>query len=288
MLGSLTARGRRQPRKRRFIVLKGAFALAAAVFGVMVGLQLTLYSSVAGKTGTPHSREALFALLQPVALSNCELQRFGEAHDGGYLMCANLLQDVQAGYSYGISGYDQWGCDVSTRRNVPVHQYDCFNTTVPACPTGRTNFHAECVGDTSTTTDGRRFDTIANQLQKNGDAAKRIVLKIDVEGAEWRSFLSTPDETLAQIDQLAVEFHGIEDQQSIAVVERLKKFFEVAHIHYNNASCLDAVAPFPSWAYEVLFVSKRLAVVDSSRKPSGVHPLDARNIPFFRDCQATP
>ncbi|MFL5609193.1 MAG: hypothetical protein ACJ78G_00630 [Gemmatimonadaceae bacterium] len=275
-------------RKRRFIFLKAAFAVVAAAFGVLVGLRLTFFASVEGKTGTPHSRETLFALLQPVALSNCELQRFGEAHDGGYLMCANLLQDVQAGYSYGISGYDQWGCDVSTRRKVPVHQYDCFNTTVPACPAGHTNFHAECVGDVSATRDGRLFDTIANQLQKNGDASKRIVLKIDVEGAEWSSFLAAPDETLLQIDQLAVEFHGIEDQQSVAVVQRLKKFFEVAHIHYNNASCLDAMAPFPSWAYEVLFVSKRLAVVDPSRKLSGVHPLDARNIPFYRDCQATP
>jgi hypothetical protein len=275
-------------RKRRFVFLKGAFALLAAVFGVLVGFRLTFFASVEGKTGTPHSREALFALLQPVTLTNCELQRFGEAHDGGYLMCANLLQDVQAGYSYGISGYDQWGCDVSTRRKVPVHQYDCFNTTVPACPTGTTNFHAECVGDVSTAKDGRRFDTIADQLQKNGDGSKRIVLKIDVEGAEWSSFLAAPDETLSQIDQLAVEFHGIEDPRSLAVVQRLKKFFEVAHIHYNNASCLDAMAPFPAWAYEVLFVSKRLAVVDPSRKPPALHPLDAKNIPFYRDCQATP
>ena len=27
---------------------------------------------------------------------------------------------VKAAYSYGISGYDQWGCDVSTRLAVPV------------------------------------------------------------------------------------------------------------------------------------------------------------------------
>ena len=60
-------------------------------------------------------------MLRPVALSNCRLERFGEAHDGGYLMCGNLLENVQAGYSYGIDGYDQWGCDISTKRNVTVH-----------------------------------------------------------------------------------------------------------------------------------------------------------------------
>src|ERR1700677_3245376 len=58
-------------------------------------------------------RRAYFEMLQPVALSNCQVERFGEANDGGYLMCGNLLGKVQSGYSYGISGYDGWGCDVS-------------------------------------------------------------------------------------------------------------------------------------------------------------------------------
>ena len=111
------------------------------------------------------------------------------------------------------------------------------------------------------------------------------MLKIDVEGAEWSSLRSAPDEILGQIDQMAVEFHGIEGQQSVAVVERLKKFFEVAHIHFNNASCIRGMEPFPAWAYEVLFVSKRLAVVDRSRKASGLEAVDARNVPYFLDCQ---
>ena len=263
-----------------------AASVFAAILGVAIGIQVTLYSSVSGTTGTPHSRQALFAMLQPVALSNCQLERFGETHDGGYLMCGNLLESVEAGYSYGISGYDKWGCDISTKRKVAVHQYDCFDTTVPACPAGRTTFHAECVGDTKNIQDGRPFDTIPNQLARNGDAAKRIVLKIDVEGAEWSSFLATPDETFARIDQMAVEFHGIQDEKSLAVVQRLKTFFEVAHVHFNNASCIRGMSPFPSWAYEVLFVNKRIAVVDPAGKAAALHPLDAKNIPVLPDCPA--
>jgi hypothetical protein len=240
-------------------------------------------------------RQALFDMVQPVALSNCQLERFGERNDGGYLMCANLLDAVQAGYSYGINGYDKWGCDISTRSKVPVHQYDCFNTDVPSCRSGQTVFHAECVGDTTATIDGRLFDTVKNQFAKNGDAAKRVVMKIDVEGAEWPTFLAMPDETLAQIDQLSVEFHWeedaklgwIDDARYLQAVERIKRFFEVAHIHYNNASCIGDLKPFPSWAFEVLFVSKRLAVVDPSRKPAGAHPQDARNNASLPDCQVS-
>ena len=176
-----------------------------------------------------------------------------------------------------------------------MHQYDCFNPTQPACPDGKTVFHLECVGPTMTTVEGRDFDTIENQFTKNGDAGKRIVLKIDVEGAEWDSLLSTPDEVLQRIDQMAVEFHWelensrwVQQERYIRLVRRLKQFFEIAHIHFNNASCLEALEPFPTWAYEVLFVSKRLAVVEPSRQAGGLHPLDAPNNPAFEDCQPTP
>ena len=241
------------------------------------------------------SRQALFEMLQPVALSNCRLERFGEKNDGGYLVCANLLDAVQAGYSYGINGYDEWGCDISKAAGVPVHQYDCFNTDRPSCWRGTTIFHEECVGPRTETLGGRLFDSVQNQFAKNGDGTKRIVMKIDVEGAEWDTFLAMPDETFAQIDQMSVEFHWeedprigwVQDERYQHAVQRLKQFFEVAHIHYNNASCIGDLAPFPSWAYEVLFVSKRLAVVDPTRNAGGLHPHDARNNPSLPDCQPT-
>lgn len=237
-------------------------------------------------TAPPDQRQAIYDLLQPVALRNCQFERFGEARDGGYLMCANLLNRVEVAYSYGIGGYDKWGCDVSTRRDVAVHQYDCFELTEPSCSTGRAVFHAECVGPARSRQEGRLFDTLAHQFEANGDTSKRIALKIDVEGAEWDTFLSAPADVLSQIDQLAVEFHGFETDTSLAVIERLVRVFEVVHVHYNNFSCLSTgFEPFPAWAYEVTFVNKDLAVVDPSATAERVHPLDARNDALLLDCQ---
>ena len=237
--------------------------------------------------GSPQIRQQLFDALRPVVLSKCRLQRFGEANDGGYLLCANLLAGARAGYSYGIDGYDQWGCDVSTRLHVPVHEYDCFNPKVPVCQTGRTIFHSECVGIGPASEDGRLFDSVAGQLTKNGDAARHVVMKMDVEGAEWDSLLALPDEMLERIDQLTIELHGVGDEKYVRVVQRLKRLFHVAHIHFNNFSCRTGLDPFPSWAYEVLFVNRRLDTEDPSRTPRPLLPIDARNNLGSPDCQTT-
>jgi hypothetical protein len=230
-------------------------------------------------------RETLFELLQPVVLSNCELERFGERNDGGYLMCANLLGQVEAGYSYGIANYDQWGCDISKRLGVTLHQYDCFDTRQPACPGGNTVFHAECVADTRKTEEGRLFDSMQNQFAKNGDDTKRLVVKMDVETAEWDSLLHASDETLQRIDQLAIELHGMHEPRHIEVVKRLKQFFDIVHIHFNNHTCMAGIEPFPAWAYEVLFVNKRIATVDTTKRWPGAHKLAAPADPKRPDCQ---
>ncbi len=237
---------------------------------------------------TDRRRAALFAELQPVALSNCVLERFGERHDGGYLLCGNLLASIKAGYSYGINGYDQWGCDVARKFNVRVHQYDCFDLAQPVCADGVTVFHSECIGPSPRTDEaGRKFDTLENQLTSNGDGANRVLVKIDVEGAEWDTLLRTPSTVLERTDQLVVEFHGIALEHHLAVVRRLKEFFHVAHLHFNNFSCVQRTDPFPAWAYEVLFVNKRITVVGgpSTARP---HPLDAPNLSSKPDCQIAP
>lgn len=232
------------------------------------------------------NRRHLFADIQPVKLANCTLERFGDAGDGGYLMCGNLMDRAASVYSYGISGADNWGCTVSARLQLPVHQYDCFNLTRPPCGGGTPVFHEECVGATRATEDGRPFDTIEGQIATNGDAGKRLIMKMDVEGAEWPSFMATPESVLKQIDQLSVEFHGVEEARFFETIRKLKRVFHVVNVHYNNWSCHPDVAPLPALAYEVLFVNKDLGVVDPAGTAAVPNPLDAPNNKDRPDCQA--
>jgi hypothetical protein len=108
---------------------------------------------------------------------------------------------------------------------------------------------------------------------------------MDVEGAEWDSLLLAPDEVLERVDQLAIEFHGIQDPKYLATIQRLRNFFHVVNVHFNNYSCQPDLKPFPAWAYEVLFVSKRIGVVDPAGKPKTPNPLDQPNSRKMPDCQ---
>src|SRR5262245_18784536 len=198
-------------------------AACAAVAAVLIGARVH-------DTGGRELREAILAELQPVALKNCTLKRFGSANDGGYLMCENLIEPLDTGYSYGVGTNDDWGCEVSRRYHVPVHEYDCFDPARPTCEGGRFVFHNECVGDRTGYRASHFFDTLENQIGRNGDAGRHVLIKMDIEGWEWESLSGTPDELLASVPQLAMEMHGYDDPRILEVIRKLKRDFYLVNL----------------------------------------------------------
>lgn len=267
------------PHKKSARIIAGVVlavaALSIAVFGIRYAVEW-------------RNRARLFAAIRPVRLKNCIMKRYGHPHDGGYVMCANLLGQVESAYSYGIDGRDEWACDVARQTGVPVHQYDCFDPRRPVCEGVQFLFQDECVGGTYEVKDKRVFDTVSHQIAKNGDSAKRLVVKMDVEGSEWDALPAVPDEELGRIDQLLLEFHHTEEPRFLGVLEKLKNTFYVVNVHFNNHSCSTDDRPFPAWAFEVLFVNKRIGIIDEANpSPPGPNPLDTPNKADLRDCQAS-
>jgi hypothetical protein len=227
-----------------------------------------------------------FAEIRPVRLKNCTIERIGSRYDGGYMICQNLLEDVQVAYSYGVAGRDSWGCDISRLLGIKIHQYDCFDTKRPVCTGGQFVFHEECIGEKKETIEDREFDTLESQITKNYDLGKNIVVKMDVEKAEWESLKATPDDILANISQLVVEFHGVDDHRFVDVMRRLKKHFYFVDIHFNNHTCIRWARPFPAYVFEALLVNKKIAELDrSGAKPIYPNPKHQPNDPRRRDCQ---
>jgi hypothetical protein len=253
-----------------------AFAAAAAI----------AIGDVVRRTEARKLREAILAELQPVVLKNCTLKRFGSANDGGYLMCENLIEPLDAVYSYGVGSNDDWGCELSRRYHAPVHQYDCFDPAQPTCKGGTFVFHNECVGNRSGYTGSHLFDTLENQIRKNGDTGRRLIIKMDIEGGEWDSLLAASEELLASIPQITMEMHGFDDPKIVEVLRKLKRNFYPANLHFNNWSCTPKAAPLPAWAYQVHWVNKHIDVPDPAAPfPAPMSPLNAPDSPTWPDCQ---
>jgi len=267
--------------KRSFVRVTFVIIALAAAAAIVIG---DLVRQAAGRK----LREAILAELQPVALKNCTLKRFGSANDGGYLMCENLIEPLDAAYSYGVGRNDDWGCEVSRRYRVPVHQYDCFDPARPTCNGGMFIFHDECVGDRTGYRKSRFFDTLENQIRKNPDVvgSRRVIIKMDIEGAEWDSLLAAPDELFASIPQITMEMHGYNDPKILAVIRKMKRNFYLVNLHFNNWSCTSKAAPLLAWAYQTHWVNKRIGVPDSSVPvPAPMSPLNAPDSPTWPDCQ---
>ncbi len=291
------------PKSKRLIIILTVFS-TIIITGIILLYGYEYFKNYRVRT----ERKKLFSELKIVALENCTIKRFGDAHDGGYLMCENLMQDVASAYSYGIGGSDMWGCEVSKKYGLTVHQYDCFNSSEPICEDGHFIFHDECVRDKKIIFENRSYDNLKNQIITNKDDKKKLVVKMDVEGAEWDAFLATSDDVLNNIDQLIVEFHlghqvtirtGPSQKEQIIiefhdedierfmkVTRKLKKLFYLVNVHYNNGTCCDGIPPFPAWAYEVLFVNKRIGKPDKNQPAvPGHQALNAPNEPAYPDCQ---
>lgn len=266
-----------------------ALALIALGLGLVVAWQLA--PAVRLMLNRP-DRVAFLQELQPVTLKNCNLKRFGSANDGGYLLCDNLSDGIGSAYSYGVGPNDDLGCDVSRRYRVPVHQYDCFDPAQPVCKGGVFVFHNECIGPrTARDSKQRVFDTLQNQIARNNDAGKRLIVKLDIEGAEWESLLVTPDAVLDRIDQMPMELHidpihrGVTNLH-LQVVRRLKQKFYQVNLHFNNSSCTRHLEPLPAWAFQVLWVNKRLGELDESAPtPAPFSALNAPDNTERPDCQ---
>jgi len=253
---------------------------------LFAGAATIVIGDIARRSAARKLREAILAELQPASLKNCTFKRFGSANDGGYLMCENLIEPLDAAYSYGVGPNDDWACEVSRKYHVPVHQYDCFDAARPTCDGATFVFHNECVSDRSGYRGSRFFDTLENQIRKNSDNGRRLIIKMDIEGAEWDSLLAAPDELLASIPQIAMEMHGFDDPKIVEVLQKLKRNFYLVNLHFNNWSCTPKAAPLPAWAYQTHWVNKRIGVPDpAAPAPALMSALNTPDSPTLPDCQ---
>lgn len=166
----------------------------------------------------------------------CGKVRIGGDHDGGYVMANNFDRNAIA-YSIGVGPQIQWDREMALR-GLEIHQYD---HTVDGLPEEHPAFHFNKIGIAA---DSSKTDliTLDEMIFRNGHQEKEnMLLKIDVEGAEWDVFDSLAYDVLDKFDQIVVEFHGMEFIGDAAFRARCDRVFRKLnaqhvpiHVHGNN------------------------------------------------------
>ncbi|MBQ7154890.1 MAG: FkbM family methyltransferase [Synergistaceae bacterium] len=183
---------------------------------------------------SPEYYDELQRLLVLQKAEGYELVRTGREHDGGYI----LLNDFQPGgiaYSFGICNDVSWDKEMASR-GYDVFMYD---HTIDRLPEENPGFHWSKLGIADGLTQDDNLRTLDELIRKNHhENESNMILKMDVEGAEWGCFDMASSETLAKFSQISLEFHEIPShsrpEQVLNVFRKLNMTHQLIHIHANN------------------------------------------------------
>jgi hypothetical protein len=218
-------------------------------------------------TYLPKNREieervrTVLKFIRPKHVQNASKMRIGNTGDGGYV-CLDYFSDIKSAVSLGISDDVSWDADVADR-GIKVFQYDY---TVDGPPIQHDNFKFFKLKVASEDGPGSiKLDTIfkTNHITD----PKSVLLKMDIEGYEWESFLSASDETLDACAEIVCEFHNFDRladdaffEQVKNCFEKLSRKFEIFHVHGNNCTPLlisPGVGTLPQ-TLEISFANKSI------------------------------
>ena len=196
--------------------------------------------------------------------------RIGSNDDGGYVLLDSGLESIEIVYSYGVGDNSDFEAMVCEKYNAIARLYD---HTVDSAPLKKDflYFKREGVGPKKT----ENCNTIENHINQNGDTGKRLLLQMDVEGAEWDTLIHTPNSILGLFDQIVIEVHGLATDVSkapnkkelcrvsmnkkIKVLRKVNALFYLYHVHANTEGGLYYISWFkvPD-VLELTFVNKKV------------------------------
>lgn len=197
---------------------------------------------------TMHMVVGIMKMLRPHRVEGGRKTRVGRFYDGGYVML-DKFDGIDAAYSLGINDDVSWDLDIAAR-GIPIFQYD---HTIEGLPAQHPLFTWRKVGIDSDPDPGRLMETIPGILRSNGhEACDNLLLKCDIEGAEWRVLAGLPLRVLRQFKQIVIEVHSLQDLWAMGfanvvlrAVRNLSQTHRVIHVHGNNFARWTVVGGVP-------------------------------------------
>ena len=161
-----------------------------------------------------------------------ELIRVGSGEgDGGYIMIDDFDHTMVA-YSCGIGNDVSWDMDIANK-GMKVFMYD---HTISRLPRVHNNFIFYNFG----IGEGSKCLPLGEIKKKNGHLDNRdLILKMDIEGAEWEVLNDISSDLLYNFKQISLELHDICKwewrQKILKVLQKIRMTHQAVWIHGNNA-----------------------------------------------------
>lgn len=203
--------------------------------------------------------------------------RIGGPWDGGYILADRLTSD-QVVLSYGLGGEVSFDAEMAARG----HQCYMFDHTIQGLGRTHPNFHFFREGVSGATEPEKSCFTVQDHLERFKISGDRLILKMDVEGAEWDAISRMPDAVISRFEQIAIEMHDFYHlaepeflEKAHAALARITRYFTLFHVHANNNNPMQTVSGFSIYnLLEFSFIKSDIV----ARKPSRtLYPTDLDN-----------
>lgn len=222
--------------------------------------------------------------LRPIKI-DVPLIRVGGCSDGGYIV-PNDLSKIDALYSPGVANNSNFELELA-HKDIKSYLID-YSVDKAAVDHANIHFDKKFLG----AEDNEIFWTLSTWINKYTPNDKNLMMQIDIEGAEYESFITSKAETLRRFRVIVAEFHGLDSILNLyglkffkLCFEKLLKDFYVVHLHPNNSE-----GEVKKWGVRVPRLMEITLVRKGSYQNLGFashfpHPLDETCVPSMPDLQ---
>jgi hypothetical protein len=158
----------------------------------------------------------------------CKIERKGSINDGGYFVFINPLP-YDGIISFGVGSDISFEMALRNPKTV-IHFYDNSVEQIPL-DIANSVFFKETVGE-----NGVKLDGAISRLRGSS-----LLLKCDIEGAEWKLFEEAESKVIQKFEQIVVEFHGLQylyidavHAQRLCVLEKIFRTHIPIFTNSNN------------------------------------------------------
>lgn len=160
--------------------------------------------------------------------------RIGKCADGGYIMLDDF-EHIEACYSFGIGTEVSWEEDIAAK-GIDVY---CYDHMISYMPGNNEKIHFSRYGIAGMDSCNGILKSMETFMKQNKTLTNNLILKMDVEGAEWEFIQNTDINIFSHFKQMTFELHNLTDEnhsnEIFYCLNKLKTTHQPIWIHGNNA-----------------------------------------------------